>query len=200
MTILNNTEYGWSCCNKLYRRELSVLQNLCFEDYNTVNSEDRLFNLGYFVHARKVSFFDGCSFHNIVHDDSLSKKHFFGRVVERNINSFELVCRYLKSLPADIRTQLLRFYYVSFLNNVAVLSSGRNCESMKNTIQKIKETATGMNRILKKHSMSLGKRNARLLLIPGKKNSLLDYLMITLKWHSAIAAMLHIYVKVTKIV
>lgn len=199
-TILKNTEYGWSCCNKLYRREIVVSQNLCFIDYSTVNSEDRLFNLGYFASAKTISFFDDCSFHNIVHDDSLSKAHYFERLVERNVNSFMWVCRYLQNLPTAIRAQLLRYYYISFLNNVAVLSAGRNHESMMKAIRQVKETVAGMEGILRAQSLSLGKRNVQLLPSLGRKNRLLDCLMITMRWHSVAAAMLYIYVKFMRVV
>lgn len=198
-TILTNTEYGWSCCNKLYRRELVTSQNLCFIDYSSVNSEDRLFNLGAFVSAKVISFFDGCSFHNIVHDNSLSKVKFFDNLVERNVASYEWVCRYLQSLPNDVRVQLLRYYYVSFLNNIMVLAARRNREPMVKAIKQMKETIAGMESVLKTWSFSLEKGNADLLSGFSKKNRLLDYLLITRKWHSATMSMLYMYVKVMNV-
>lgn len=199
-TILKNTEYGWSCCNKLYRREIVVSQNLRFIDYSTVNSEDRLFNLGVFAGAKKISFYDSCAFHNIVHDDSLSKARHFERLVERNVNSFTWVCQYIRSLPDEICTQLLRYYYVSFLNNVAVLSAGRNCKSLMNVIRQIKETAAEMENVLKEQSLSLGKRNAHLLPELSGKNLLLDWMLIKLKWRSLTALMMYLYVKMVKVI
>lgn len=199
-TILKNTEYGWSCCNKLYRREIIVSHNLHFIDYSTVNSEDRLFNLGVFAGTKKISFYDSCSFHNIVHDDSLSKVQYFENLVERNVRSFAWVCQCIRQLPDEIRAQLLRYYYISFLNNVAVLAAGRNGEPLMSVISQINETATGMENILKEQALSLGKGNVQLIPNLSRKNRLLDCLIIKLKWRSVAAAMLYLYVKIAKVV
>ena len=189
MTILKNTEYGWSCCNKLYRREIAIAYDLRFIDYDSVSSEDRLFNLGYFANSSKIAFFNECAFHNIIHDGSLSKGCYFKRLVERNVQNF----------PTEERTQLLRFYYLSFLNNVAVIASGRNGESIGNAVKQMRETISGMDHLLKKKGLSLGKRNARLLPELSKKIRLLDWMIIERKWHSMTAAMLICLLRLLKV-
>lgn len=147
-TILNQPNFGWSSCNKLFKREIINNNNIRFLDYRAINSEDRLFNLCYFMNISKVAFFEKCHFYNFVRDDSLSHAKGFPESVKRNIKAFEYVCDYTICLPEDVRYKLLRYYFVSFLNNVVVLELDVNDAGVKSSAISFRDAIIGMNEVL----------------------------------------------------
>lgn len=151
-TILNQNNFGWSSCNKLYKRSIILNNGLGFIDYKTVNSEDRLFNLSYFMYCSIVACFDKCSFHNYIREDSLSHRTEFPKAAERNVVSFNYVCEYAELLPENVRYKLLKHYFISFLNNVVVLDLSVNQKKLREVSLSFNEAYHGMNVVLINHN------------------------------------------------
>lgn len=200
-TILNQMNYGWSSCNKLFRREIIKSNNIRFIDYKTINSEDRLFNLSYFMKAKKVSFFDKCSFTNYVRGDSLSHSSSFPNSSERNIKAFEYVCIYLKDLPDKVRYKLLKHYFISFLNNVVVLELNVNKSGIKTARKYFRATINGMLSVLEKtgNIQKFKKEKSIFYADSGFKYKMLNALILNHKLYFLSEIMLFGYAKITRL-
>lgn len=199
MTVLNQNNYGWSSCNKLFKRSVISANNISFVNYNEVNSEDRLFNLACLVNASIVAFFDKCSFHNFQRADSLSHLSDFPNASKRNINSFKYVCKYSETLPDNVRFKLLRHYFISFINNVAVLELSVNRTGLKDASKSITETYNGMLNVLVDFSADDNFRKEKEVFLGtgGTKYKLLNSFLLNKKQLGLCKAVLLGYVFVT---
>lgn len=200
-TILNQNNFGWSSCNKLFKREIIKNNNICFLDYKIINSEDRLFNLNYFMNVSKVAFFDDCCFYNFVRDDSLSHAKCFPDSVKRNVKAFEYVCDYAGGLPDTVRYKLLRHYFVSFLNNVVVLELSVNKVGFKLSFRGFRNAIDGMYEVLKSKSITdmFNAEKGIYYCDSGFKYKMLNALILNHRWYGLAAIILFGYVKFTDI-
>lgn len=200
-TILNQQNFGWSSCNKLFKKDIIQTNDLKFLDYKTINSEDRLFNLSYFMHASKVAFFDKCRFYNFVRDDSLSHAKSFPNSVKRNVKAFEYVCEYTEKLPETVRFKLLRHYFISFLNNIAVLELSVNKAGVRSTSKSLKDTIKGMYGILDTQKVTdLFKREKDIYYCDnGFKYKMLNSLILKHRLYNLASTLLLFYVKITDV-
>ncbi len=200
-TILNQNNFGWSSCNKLFKRDIIEGNNIRFIDYKEINSEDRLFNLQYFMNVSKVAFCDNCSFTNFVRENSLSHSAKFPNCAERNIKAYEYVNEYLKYLPENVKFKLLRHYFISFLNNVAVLDLGTNKLGIKTTDKSFRKAINGMLSVLENKHNLIGFKNEKSIYYTenGVKYKLLNTLILNHSFYFFAEVILFGYVKVNDI-
>lgn len=201
-TILNQQNYGWSSCNKLFKRDIIINNNLRFVDYKTVNSEDRLFNFGYFMNVSKVAFYDKCFFHNYVRSDSLSHQAYFPNVVNRNIKAYEYVCDYTNLLPDKVRFKLLKHYFISFVNNVVVLELSVNKVGFRKAGQSFNCVMEGMLSVLKNKGLSEPFKREKGIYYSdsGFKYKLLNQLLLNHKLFMLAKLILFGYTKATDLI
>lgn len=178
-TVCDQSRYDWSVCNKLIARRIISDNGLELQGYKQINNEDRLFNLLVFLNSETVAFYDGCSFHNYVREGSLSHSSTYPDVIGRNVNAFRFVCQYTARTDPELRIQLLKYYYISFLNNVVSISVKVNGEGLKNTVRALKDAAIGMRSVISEQKCDMASfKKSRFVLGAGLKERILDNFLI----------------------
>lgn len=130
-------EYRTSCWNKLYRSKI-IKENIRFEDYSNVHSEDTLFNFLTLAHVRKISVISECLYNHQIVKGSLSHSTKYENVSIRNANQINLMSENIDTSSNNNNLKyLINYYYIKGLSNIAELEINYNYNNMLDLLKEI---------------------------------------------------------------
>lgn len=193
--VFLNPVYCDAVWNKLFRRSFLGKHHIRFEDYDTINSEDQLFNITAYARAERIATFNGIIYHYHIRSDSLSRGKHYPNTVEQNCASFAKISRALIS-SSRFAPEVISYYLIRMINNIAVQSVVFNRERYRSFLKIIKSAKKKLLDDYRSHVHN----NVRWLYILGEGRSkskyrLLDLLVIHTKGSVLLGTLLFIFGK-----
>jgi hypothetical protein len=110
-TIFSNS-YRTSVWNKLFRTDIILDNHIRFHSYSKVISEDKVFNIGFFIYANKIMLLPDIMYNYYVIATSLSHAKKFDNVETRVFNTINETSKYIRQLPMNVQDKI--FFPVYF--------------------------------------------------------------------------------------
>ncbi|WP_172634176.1 glycosyltransferase family 2 protein [Sphaerochaeta globosa] len=118
---INNPNYRYSVWNKIYKSSVIIKNNIFFESYSDVISEDKVFNQHFFIFATKAVLVSDTLYKYSVVENSLSHSKNYENVIYRVNNTIERGSKFYFILSPNEKSGLFWPLYLDCLSICAEL-------------------------------------------------------------------------------